>query len=227
VDELAHFNDPLFVDHSASFRGTRADIKHRLAVYLPYVHEAFAAAMKSPALDLGCGRGEWMELLAEAGIPGKGIDRNRDLVNACRERGLDALEGEITHFLQTVPDESLSMVTGFHIIEHIPFPTLVELVDQAVRILKPGGMAIFETPNSKNLFVSSNNFYLDPTHLHPVPSELLAFLLEARGLCDPKVIPLSPFPDYFHLPDSDCPAVRFINEQFFGPQEYGIVARKS
>ena len=226
VDELAHSTDPLFVDHAASFRGTRADIKQRLAVYLPYVEHAYAAAMKSPALDLGCGRGEWMEVLGEASIPSKGIDLNRNLISSCRELGLDAMEGEVPQFLQTLPDESRSIVTAFHILEHIPFPDVVELIDQAVRILKPGGIVIFETPNPRNLFVSSNNFYLDPTHRNPIPSEFLAFLVEARGLCDPKVIPLSPFPDYFHLPESDCPAVRFINEQFYGPQDYGIVARK-
>jgi O-antigen chain-terminating methyltransferase len=74
--------------------------------------------------------------------------------------------------------------------------------------------------------VSSNNFYLDPTHRHPIPSDLLAFVVEARGLCDAKVMPLSPYPDYFRLPDSECPAVRFINDHFYGPQDYGIVAFK-
>jgi 2-polyprenyl-3-methyl-5-hydroxy-6-metoxy-1,4-benzoquinol methylase len=226
VGELAHNADPLFVDHAASFRGSRADIKKRLTVYLPYAQEAFAAAMKSPALDLGCGRGEWMELLTEAGIPAKGIDLNRELVSACRGMGFDVAADDISQFVQTLPDESRSIVTAFHVLEHIPFSAVVDLIDQAVRVLKPGGIAIFETPNPKNLFVSSNNFYLDPTHRNPIPSEFLAFLVESRGLCDPKVIPLSPYPDYFHLPESDCPAVRFINEHFFGPQDYGVVARK-
>ena len=90
-------------------------------------------------------------------------------------------EGDIFQFLQTLPDESRSIVTAFHILEHIRFSDMVDLIDQAVRILKPGGIVIFETPNPKNLFVSSNNFYLDPTHLNPIPSEFLAFLVEARG----------------------------------------------
>jgi 2-polyprenyl-3-methyl-5-hydroxy-6-metoxy-1,4-benzoquinol methylase len=227
VDEVARLEDPLFVDHAISFRGTRADIRNRLTVYLPYVREAFSAAMKAPAVDLGCGRGEWMELLTEAGIPAKGVDQNRELVSACRERGFDAVESEISDFLQTIPDESCSVVTAFHVVEHLPFGNVVELLDHAVRMLKPGGIAIFETPNPKNLFVSSNNFYMDPTHRNPIPSEFLAFLVEARGLCDPKVMHLSPYPDYFRLQESDCAAVKFINDHFFGPQDYGIVARKA
>ena len=141
--------------------------------------------------------------------------------------GFDAVESDISQFLQTVPDESCSIVTAFHIVEHLPFRNVVELIDHAVRMLKPGGIAIFETPNPKNLFVSSNNFYMDPTHRNPIPSEFLAFLVEARGLCDPKVLHLSPYPDYFHLQQSDCPAVKFINDHFYGPQDYGIVARKA
>jgi 2-polyprenyl-3-methyl-5-hydroxy-6-metoxy-1,4-benzoquinol methylase len=224
--EMQHVNDPLFVDHAQSFRGGRADIKGRLAVYLSDAHDAFAATGGAPALDLGCGRGEWLETLSTAAIPATGIDLNRDLVRACRELGLDAIEGEIPQSLAAFPDESRSLITAFHILEHVSFQDLLDVLDQSLRMLKPGGIAIFETPNPKNLFVSTNNFYLDPTHRHPLPSEFLAFIVEARGFCDPKVIPLSPFPDYFHLPASDCPAVQFINDHFYGPQDYGLVARK-
>jgi len=219
-------HDSLFVDHARSFRGDQADIKSRLNVYVPYAKEAFADAACAPALDLGCGRGEWLELLRDLGIPAAGIDWNRDLVNANRERGLDVIEGEILKLLTSLPDQSRSILTAFHVLEHLPFADLVEMIDHAVRILKPGGIAIFETPNPRNLFVSTNNFYLDPTHQHPIPSEFLSFAVEARGLRDPRVIPLSPFPDCFHLEESDCPAVSFINEHFYGPQDYGLVALK-
>jgi SAM-dependent methyltransferase len=227
AEAILHINDPLFVDHARTFRGTLADIQSRLAVYVPYARDAFVAAEGASALDLGCGRGEWLEVLKAAGIPASGIDLNGDLVLGCQQRGLDVSEGDILKILRSFPDQSRSVITAFHVLEHISFQDLLEVVDQAVRVLKPGGVAIFETPNPKNLFVSSNNFYFDPTHRHPLPSELLAFVIEARGLCDPKVIPLSPFPDYLHLEESDCPAVRFINEHFYGPQDYGIVARKA
>jgi len=219
-------HDRLFVEHAESFRGDREDIKSRMNVYVPYAKEAFVAAACAPALDLGCGRGEWLELLHDAGIPAAGIDWNRDLVNENRERGLDTIEGEILQILPTLPDESRSLITAFHVLEHLTFPDLLEMIDHTARILKPGGIALFETPNPRNLFVSTNSFYLDPTHQHPLPNEFLAFVVKARGLCDPKVIPLSPFPDDFRLRQSDCQAVNFINEHFFGPQDYGILAHK-
>jgi 2-polyprenyl-3-methyl-5-hydroxy-6-metoxy-1,4-benzoquinol methylase len=226
AEEVRRFPDTLFVDHARSFRGSRTEIKHRLDVYLPHARQAFAAAGGAPALDLGCGRGEWLEILTAAGIPVKGIDSNRELVHACLQLELDAIEGAIPRSLHSLPDESRSIVTAFHVLEHLSFEDLLEVIDQTVRLLKPGGIAIFETPNPKNLLVSTNNFYLDPTHHHPLPSEFLAFVAEARGLCDPEVIPLSPYPDCFHLAGDDCAAVEFINQHFFGPQDYGIVARK-
>jgi O-antigen chain-terminating methyltransferase len=227
AEDIGHANDALFVEHARAFRGERAEIKSRLAVYVPYVQQAFAATTRAPALDLGCGRGEWLELLRETEIPASGIDWNHELIEGCRERGFHVSQGGIPRILSTIPDESLSIVTAFHVLEHIAFSDLLEVIDHAVRMLKPGGVAIFETPNPKNSFVSSNNFYLDPTHRHPIPSELLAFVVEARGLCDPKVMPLSPYPDHFHLSGSECPAVQFINDHFYGPQDYGIVAFKA
>ena len=226
ADEMRHLHDPLLADYARVFRGSRSEIKNRLSVYLRRAQEAFAATANAPALDLGCGRGEWLEILRDAAIPARGIDTNREIIRDCREQGLDAQEGAVPQILSSLPDQSFSMVTAFHVLEHIPFADLLEVIDQAVRLLKPGGIAIFETPNPKNLLVSTNNFYLDPTHHHPLPSEFLAFVIESRGLCEPEVIPLSPYPECFHLQGTDCPAVEFINQRFFGPQDYGIVARK-
>ena len=216
----------LFVEHARAFRGERAEIKRRLEVYVPYAQQAYAAAGNAPALDLGCGRGEWLERLAEAGIPARGVDANPGLVTQCGELNLQVVEGSLPGWLQALPDESYSIVSAIHVLEHLSFRHLLEIVDQAVRILRPGGIAIFETPNPRNLFVSSTNFYLDPTHHHPLPSEWLAFLVQARGLRAPEIIPLAPYPEAFRLPESGGPAAAFINEHFYGPQDYGIVARK-
>jgi 2-polyprenyl-3-methyl-5-hydroxy-6-metoxy-1,4-benzoquinol methylase len=175
------------ITHARAFRGARAGIQRRLAVYVPYAQKAYAAAGNAPALDLGCGRGEWLEVLREAGIPARGIDGNREFVDGCRELGLDAIEGDVPQLLRSLPAESLSSVTAIHLLEHLSFQDLLEVIDHAARILKPGGIAIFETPN-------------------PLSGELLAFVVEARGLHAPEIIPL--------------------NEHSYGPQDYGIVAHK-
>jgi 2-polyprenyl-3-methyl-5-hydroxy-6-metoxy-1,4-benzoquinol methylase len=224
--KISHVDDRLLAAHAQAFRGDRAEIKRRLAVYLPHAQRAYAAAGSLPALDLGCGRGEWLEVLSESGIPVRGIDANREFVAACRELGLNATEGDLPQVLQSIPDESHGIVSAIHVLEHLSFRDLLEVVDQAVRILKPGGIVVFETPNPRNLFVSSNNFYLDPTHHHPLPSEFLAFIVEARGLSQPQVLPLVPYPDSYRLQETGQAAL-FINEHFFGPQDYGIIARKS
>ena len=223
--EMRRLDDHFFAAHAEAFRGERAEIKRRLAVYLPYARHAHAATGNLPALDLGCGRGEWLEVLAEAGIPARGIDSNRELAAACRARSLDVTEAALPAALRAIPAGSHAIVSAVHVLEHLSFPDLLEVVDHTVRILKPGGVAIFETPNPKNLFVSSNNFYLDPTHRLPLPGELLAFVLEARGLAEARIIPLEPYPESYRLPETDATA-GFINQHFFGPQDYGIVATR-
>ena len=225
--ELQRLDDHLFAEHTRVFRGERAEIRRRLGVYLPHAQRAYALTMNAPALDLGCGRGEWLELLAESDIAAQGVDSNRYFTQQCRELGLNAVEGDLVQFLRQAGSESCSVVSAIHVLEHVSFRDLVEVVDQAVRILKPGGIIIFETPNPKNVLVSSNNFYLDPTHRHPLPSDFLGFVIEARGLCELEVLALSPYPESFRLKESDCQAAGFINDHFFGPQDYGIVARKA
>jgi 2-polyprenyl-3-methyl-5-hydroxy-6-metoxy-1,4-benzoquinol methylase len=218
--------DHFFVQHAEAFRGDREEIKRRLAVYLPYAQKAYADTAQLPALDLGCGRGEWLEVLAAAGIPGGGIDSNREFIAGCAALGLDVTEGHLPQALRSIAAESRAVVSAIHVLEHLAFQDLLEVVDQTARILKPGGIAIFETPNPKNLFVSSNNFYLDPTHRQPLPSEFLAFVLQERGLSDLEVIPLQ-YANSDRLPDNGYPTAVFLNDHFFAAQDYGIIARKA
>jgi 2-polyprenyl-3-methyl-5-hydroxy-6-metoxy-1,4-benzoquinol methylase len=218
--------DHFFVKHADAFRGDREEIKRRVAVYLPYAQKAYAEAAQLPALDLGCGRGEWLQVLAAAGIPGGGIDSNREFIAAGAALGLDVTEGHLPQALRSVGAESRAVVSAIHVLEHLAFEDLLEVVDQTVRILKPGGIAIFETPNPKNLLVSSNNFYLDPTHRQPLPSEFLAFVLQARGLSELEVIPLQ-YANSDRLPDDGNPTEVFLNDHFFAAQDYGIIARKA
>jgi O-antigen chain-terminating methyltransferase len=216
--------EALYVSFEDHFRGTREDIKERCKVYLPLIKKAGLGTEEMPILDLGCGRGEWLELLLEEGLQAQGLDINPILVEECRKRGLAVAEGDLIAYLRTLPDASVGGVTGFHIIEHLPFNTIIKALDETVRVLKPGGLAIFETPNPQNVLVGSCNFYIDPTHLRPLHSEMMRFVAEARGLCHVKILHLHPS-EITPVRESTEVAKRF-NEYFYGPMDYAIVGRR-
>jgi SAM-dependent methyltransferase/cell division protein FtsB len=227
TDEEKHSLDAVYVSFEDQFRGTRAEIKDRSRVYLPFLQERKIGTKRMPILDVGCGRGEWLELLLENELEARGIDINRVLLAYCREAGLNVAEADILDHLKNLPDRSLGAVTGFHIIEHLPFHILVRVFDETVRVLKPGGIAIFETPNPQNVLVGSHNFYLDFTHRNPLPSLATQFFLEARGLCDVQVLNLHPYPEAAKLRDDGTELARRFNEYFYGPQDYAVIGRKA
>lgn len=224
INEEQHLLDAFYVAFEERFRGSREDILNRLKVYLPLIEEAKVGNQDSPILDVGCGRGEWLELLRESGYTARGIDINRVMVEECKTRELDASESDVITYLQSLPDASLGMVTGFHIIEHLPLELLIRLLNETVRVLKPGGLTIFETPNPQNILVGSNNFYIDPTHIKPLPSSLVEFLVEHIGFHPVKIINLNPYEESFQVNGSEL-ANRF-NSYFYGPQDYAVVGYK-
>ncbi|MBW7901812.1 MAG: class I SAM-dependent methyltransferase [Rhodocyclaceae bacterium] len=169
-----------YVAFEARFRGSREQIRERLAANLRHVR-TLPALGRYPVLDIGCGRGEWLQLLAEEGIDAQGIDTNPDMVRTCNEMGLKVSQGDALEHLSQLPDASLAGLTALHVVEHVPTDVLIRLVDEALRVVRPGGLVLFETPNPENLIVGACNFYLDPTHRNPLPPAFLAFLLEARG----------------------------------------------
>ncbi|MHB8696934.1 MAG: class I SAM-dependent methyltransferase [Sulfuricaulis sp.] len=215
--------DALYIALEDQFRGSREDIKERQKVFLPLIKRSLIET-GGLALDIGCGRGEWLELLREQGLLGLGIDTNRFAIIRCRELGLDIVEGNAISYLRTIPSSSLGAVTSFHVVEHLPFNVLMQLFDEIVRTLKTGGVVILETPNPQNVLVGSNNFYYDPTHRNPIPSPTLKFLAEARGIGHVEILNLHPYPESNRVNGSDV-AVRF-NEYFYGPQDYAIIGYK-
>lgn len=215
--------DKLYAAFEDQFRGNREDIKARQRVYLPLVKKSLEQT-KGDILDIGCGRGEWLELLHEEGLRGVGVDANHFVVKKCREQGLDVVNADAILYLRSMPDESLGVVSCFHVVEHLPTNVLIQLLDETVRTLKTGGIAILETPNPQNVLVGSNNFYFDPTHRNPIPSPTLKFLAEARGLRHVEIMNLHPYPESFRVSGSDL-AERF-NEYFYGPQDYALIGYK-
>ena len=227
IDEEKHALDAVYVAFEDTFRGTREEIKDRSRVYLPLLHEHKIGTHQMPILDLGCGRGEWLELLLEGNLVARGIDINRVLLAHCKDAGLNVEEDDLLQHLRKQPSHSLGAVTGFHIIEHLPFDLLVRVFDETVRVLKPGGLAIFETPNPQNVLVGSHNFYLDFTHRNPLPPLTTQFILEARGLCDVQILPLHPYPECLKLQDDRTELAKRFNEYFYGPQDYAVIGRKA
>ena len=219
--------DELYATFEDQFRGRRDDVKARVAVYIPRLVDAGLGTSDSPVLDLGCGRGEWLEVLRDHGLQARGVDTNRTMLAYCRTAGLDATESDALACLRETPAASLGAVTGFHIVEHVSLPYLVSLLKETARTLRPGGTAIFETPNPENVLVGSHTFYLDPTHVNPIPPMTLRFFVEAAGLRDVEVVFLHPYPEHERLTAGDQAVETFVNSRFFGPRDYAVIARKA
>ncbi len=191
VSNDKHKFDLFYLKFEDTFRGSRENIKERVKVYLPYLEKLPFEKEDIEALDLGCGRGEWMELLTEEGYGVRGIDINSMMVHLSRELGLNAIEADAIEYLSSLEDDSLEVITGFHIIEHLPFESLVKIYGEALRVLKPGGMVIFETPNPNNITVGASSFYTDPTHINPIPPHTTKFILSYSGFVRVKQVALS------------------------------------
>jgi O-antigen chain-terminating methyltransferase len=160
------------------YRGSRDLITGRLKVYLPFVLPLLRTYRNAPAIDLGCGRGEWLELLLANGFRPRGVDLDAGMLRACKKAGFDVIQDDALAVLVALPDKSQAIVSAFHLVEHIGFDQLHLLVSHAHRVLKPGGLLIMETPNPDNIIVATRDFYLDPTHIRPIPSSLLSFIAE-------------------------------------------------
>jgi O-antigen chain-terminating methyltransferase len=212
------------------YRGPRDIIKDRLRAYarfteplLQLAHPLADPSAHPPiALDLGCGRGEWLELLGENGFDARGVDLDEGMLAACRERGLNAQHGDALAALRATPDASLALVSAFHLVEHLPFELVQELIAEALRVLQPGGLLIMETPNPENLTVGATSFYLDPTHRHPLPPGLLGFAAEHAGFARQRIVRLQEDP---HL-HSGAP-VGLITVLAGVSPDYGVVAQKA
>ena len=215
----------VFEDH---FRGPQEQIRERLSEYLPLVDQCLVGGHQEVvAVDLGCGRGEWLQLLQARGVKVLGIDSNAGFLGQCEEAGLDVVESDALEYLLSLPDESVSIITGFHIIEHLEFAVLVRLVDEVQRVLRKGGIAIFETPNPKNLIVGACNFYADPTHVRQVFPELIEFLMQSRGFQEVSLRYLNPHPEEQQLATKEAPLLAAqLNGLLCCARDFAVIAHK-
>ncbi len=204
------------------FRGSRELIKSRLRIYLPFVIPLKAIYDDCRVIDLGCGRGEWLELMADEGFEAHGVDLDESMLAAHKAEGLSVTKADAMEYLQALHNDSVVLVSGFHIIEHIAFESLQKLVSEAFRVLRPGGLLILETPNPESLSVSTTEFYLDPTHRRPIPPKLLYFLADYNNFVRIKLLRLQESPLLYGSNGVN------VTDIFFGVSpDYAIVAQKS
>jgi len=225
-----------YVNLEDRFRGLESDISDRLAVYEPYLKG------RGQVLDLGCGRGEALAVLEGFGVEARGIDSSAEMVRACSDKGLTAQEGDLFEALAETAEGSLGAVVSFHVIEHLPAPSLGRLVRLAWRALAPGGVLILETPNPLSVVVAARNFWIDPTHSRPVHPAMLELMYEQAGFERVERIDLRQFGDEQRLPEistAELPAEQQalaheinalrdrLDDVLFGYQDFAVVGFKS
>jgi O-antigen chain-terminating methyltransferase len=193
ADALAEVQ-PLLLE---SFRGSEDEIRHRMDRYLSDLQP------KGPVLDLGCGRGELLLLLREAGVEATGVEGDPALAEAARRRGLEIVEGDVLEVLKDQDPESRGAVTAVHLFEHLTSAKLIAALAEIRRVLRPGGLLIAECPNPHSLRVGASLYWQDPTHERPLLPETLELMLRAAGFELDRRELLHPFPPDQLLADDE------------------------
>jgi O-antigen chain-terminating methyltransferase len=200
-----------------NFRGPEGQIRRGQMRYAA----KFAGAKN--VLDLGCGRGEFLDVAREAGIDAHGIDQSEECIGVCLAKGLKAERAELFSYLESLADHSLGGVYCSQVVEHIPPDRLPDLIKLIARKMQDGALLAVETPNPECLAIYATHFYLDPTHTRPVPARLLGFYMEEAGFVNLEVDWLSPaiesIPSVGDLPER-------VRKEFFGAMDYSITGRR-
>ncbi len=199
------------------FRGSEEAVQQRQQMYASRFRGA------ANVLDIGCGRGEMLEVFHDAGIPANGIDLNDDSIALCRSKGLKAEKADLFAYLNAQPDGSLGGAICCQVVEHLPpdlLPVMIRLLHQKLRA---GALIVIETPNPECLAIFATHFYIDPTHRHPIPPALMSFYLEEAGFGRIEIERLNPpvesMPSLAQLPEE-------FRKDFFGSLDYTIFGTK-
>ncbi len=182
-----------YVGFEDRYRGSQEDIRARLTAYLPFFEGA------SDVLDIGCGRGEFLDLLRERGITARGLDVNHEMVEVCKARGLDVSEGDALSFLNSLPDASLGGLLAAQVVEHLEPGYLMQLLDVAYHKLRPGSRIILETINPACWFAFFSSYIRDITHVRPLHPDTLSYLITASGFQRVTVRYEAPYPEHEKL----------------------------
>ncbi len=175
-----------YVAFEDRFRGSEEEIRTRLADYVPFFQDA------SNVLDIGCGRGEFLDLLEHAGVSAKGLDLNSEMVEVCRSRGLDVVEADALAYLSSVADESLGGLIAVQVVEHLQPDYLTGLLQTAFYKLKPGARLVLETINPACWVAFFESYLRDLTHVRPIHPDTLQHLLHASGFSSVDIVYRAP-----------------------------------
>jgi SAM-dependent methyltransferase len=227
--------EPEYMRFEDRHRGSEETIKWKQKNYLPYFKE------RGPVLDIGCGRGEFLGLLKEAGIQASGVDTNQELILHCRAKGLEASPGDGLVYLKSLPDLSLGGIFLSQVIEHLDPELLRELVRVGFAKLRTGGILLAETINPQCLSTFSGAFYLDLSHKNPIHPEAARYLWESYGFRQAEILYVSPFPEEMKLKEMirreddsyEDELARILNENvqslnalLYGFQDYAVLGYK-
>ncbi len=224
--------DSTYTAFENRFRGSREAVRARQADYVEILRG------HGPVVDLGCGRGEILDLLRSAGIEARGVEGNAHAVRECRGKGLDVVEGDLVEFVRGQVSGGLGAVFAAQVAEHLPPPVLAALLAEAHRALRPGGLLVLETVNPASALGFLDVFIRDLTHERPLHPETLRFLAAAAGFSEVRIEMRSPVPDDVRLhllPGGGLPppVVKALNENverlnalLFAPVDYALVARR-
>lgn len=208
---------------------SRDEVKNRAKVYIDKLNNLFIDKEKEKlvSIDLGCGECEWIELLKENGYTTIGVDNNTFVVRKVKSLFPDfsITQNDALSYLRGLKDNSVDLLTSFHMVEHLEMMELIELLSECNRVLKKSGVIIVETPNPQNIFTSTYYFNMDPTHKKPLPPELLAFFISESGLYVKERILLYPLNFIPYEYNGEDP-IKNIIFRFNMEQAYSILAVK-
>ena len=222
---------PDYFAFESRMRGSTDDIRARLAPYLDDLRDA------APVLDVGCGRGELLALLREAGVEGRGIDADADMVAFAHGEGLDVEHADVLTHLEGLDDASLGGVVATQVVEHLPPPALVRFLELAAAKLRGGGVLLLETVNPLSP-LALRNYFADLTHAQPLVPETLELLVrgagfgavETRFLHEPaerlRPVELPRDAAFDEARAALAENVERLNALLFAPLDYAVVARR-
>jgi SAM-dependent methyltransferase len=211
---------PDYFAFESRMRGSVESIRARQRGYV----DDFRGA--APVLDVGCGRGELLSLLREAGVEARGIDADADMVAYARGEGLDVEQADVVEYLERLEDSSLGGIFMGQVVEHLPAAVLVRTLTLASAKLRLGGILVAETINPLSP-LALRHYFADLTHAQPLVPETLELLARQAGFADTEIRFLNPPAERLTEPEDPVIAanVRRLNDLLFAPLDYALVAR--